>query len=260
MKEKIFESLNTILDFFRKKIKNAFISFILGLVLIFAICIALMFIFKRDSIAIANTFSWSITAYCIFHYFKGANAYKNKQTKRKLENDITKEININLFQWVGQTDLFGESLYVWLRKCAQADIASNLKLIKQEIVESVGESIYDYYLLKDYLEYYAKNNFLYKLWTMLFPILLSSFTGIIAKVTVWDNIFSYFLKKIPENDIKTWEQIELIVQVGAITFIVLSLVIFIRSELTRDKRIIDLVIKVVDSIIKEREETKKEES
>lgn len=211
-----------------------------------------MLCIPSQSGSIAGVSSWVLTVYVVYNYFKGITSYRDKKRIEKLEKVFNKETKIKLFQWIAITDLFGDSLYSWLREDAQKDIASNLKKIKEEIIKSVGDSIFDYYLLKDYLEYYTKNNFLYKVWKIINPVIISSFTGFLIKIVVLDKLLGYFLKS-TEGKIGLEDQIELIVGVSSTMLILSLVVIYIRSELIKDKRIIDIFIMIVDIIIKQKE-------
>ncbi|MGE8207829.1 hypothetical protein ACQKP0_25515 [Heyndrickxia sp. NPDC080065] len=245
---------NKVLGFCKKIKQNGIVKFLFGAFLIFSICIALIYCFNKVSSTIVNIFSWFFTVYILLNYFKVADKYYERRREYRLEKEFNKNIDIKLYQWIGKSDLFEDSLYIWLRESAQKDISSNLKLIKKEIIKTVGESLYDYYLLKNYLEYYAKNNFLYKLWKVITPSAIISAMGILIIKEVFNKFFRNVFFESPKKSIKLGDQIELIVQGGALILIGVLVIIFIRSQLTKDKRILDLIIKVVDTIIKEKED------
>lgn len=105
--------------------------------------------------------------------------------------------------------------------------------------------------MKKHLEYHSKHNFLNGIWKTFGVVILGSLTGTFAKLGILDQIYKVLAKG--QQGSTVLKQIELIIQIGAMSLITLIAILFIKNELTVEKRRIDLLISVVDTIIKEKE-------
>lgn len=167
---------------------------------------------------------------------------------------------IVLYNWLGNSDLDPRYFYNWLEDKARNNIHQNLMTIKEKIKKSVqnnkenSSQLIDYYLIKSYLEYHAKTNFLYKTWNIIKTFLITFISSGLATAIGYSGFINFF----SESDKGLWNYINLSTAVISLLYILTAVVVFIRSELTRNRRIIDLLIMVVDNIIQEEECKKKE--
>src|SRR5699024_1609727 len=113
-------------------------------------------IFQDNSESIYVIFSWIFVLYVMLNYFNIVFYLSNQRETSSLKRrrNIKKR---NLSQWLGEISYDDVSIHSWLES-EESDVVNNLKEIKRLIKEKVGDNIYDFYLLKSYLEYHSKNN------------------------------------------------------------------------------------------------------
>lgn len=89
------------------------------------------------------------------------------------------------------------------------------------------------------------------MWIFIIPIISSSVVVYLTQKLKFDKIIVFLggkLKKSPKD------QFIAITNGGMTILFLIVMVIFIRTELTKNKRIIDLIINIINSIIKEEED------
>lgn len=233
-----------------KRIKKA-LKFLGIIAIIIFFSVILGFIFPDNSKSIYGISSWIVICYIMLKYFDFAFrlSVEREISSLDLRANATKK---NLYQWLGNANWDDFSIYQWLKEEERADITSNLSAIKESIKTKVGNDIYDYYLLKNYLEYYGKHNFLNSVWKTFGVVTFGGLAGVFAKLGVLDEIYGMF--KNSQKDSAILEQVELIIQAGVMLLITLITFIFVKNELTKEKRRIDLLTGIIDVIIKEEEE------
>lgn len=237
-------------------IKENYVKFLKHLVLIvilFGISIYFILKFPKSTESIIGIFTWIIIVYIIMIYFYFAPIYMEKKEISSLESRLNKNSKRSLYEWLGNISFHDITIYKWLMEDEKKDIAVNLKNIKKGIISNVGDSISDYYLLKIYLEYHGKNNFLNSVWKTGGTIFIGGLGGLLIKIGIVDQLYNAFTSEAIQTDV--FRSTEIIVQIGVITLVLLIIVLFFRSEFTKEKRRIDLLSYIVDVIIKEKEDS-----
>ncbi|WP_397537857.1 hypothetical protein [Rummeliibacillus pycnus] len=202
---------------------------------------------------LGNLYSIILMFYFLQWYFNISSKIINKKREKAFENEAAKNDNSKLYHWISKSELFEESFYEWLSKESCNSLTKNLKLLKSEIILSVGDNIFDYYIIKDYLVYYSKNNFLYKIWRLIVPVFTGVLGSLLLKILTVDKLLNYILQKQNQTQMNLPDKSIMILDISSTVTFGICIIIFIRSELTKNKRIIDLLINIVNIIIKEKE-------
>ncbi|KZE40244.1 hypothetical protein AV656_02970 [Bhargavaea cecembensis] len=237
MLDKLFE----ILQVARKPLKHA-VLFLATYELLVAILPA-----KYNGL-IAGFGAWALIVYLAIGGLWGASKVSAITEKRTLENDYGNK-HKNLYYWLSDPDWEKSTIYGWLKEEKDISLTENLVSIKKTIIKNVGEDINDYYLLKGYLEFHAKNNILNNFQKVIGVIILGGISGFVTQIGILENLFNFSVVKQP-NSI---EVVENIIQVASVTLIFTVTFLSIKHEFTKDKRKMDLLITIVNVIIKERE-------
>lgn len=218
--------------------------------LLFCFSILLMYWFRDYSESIAHIFTWILTIYILVVYFKFIPRFLNKREIISLEKRLHKVSNRSLYEWIAIDYIHDITIYNWLQDIEEKDIIKNLNTIKNRISTNVGDNINNYYLLKKYLEYHGKNNFMHSIWKSIGPILTASIGSIILKVGLFDWLYNYILED--NLDYNFFEDIEFILGIMFLILSTLLIFYFIKSEFTKEKRRIDLLISIIEVIIEEK--------
>lgn len=222
-------------------------------VAIIIITLILGILFPNNSESISGISSWILICYLMLGYFNIVFKLSEKREASSLKrrsNNTRKD----LYQWLANVSWDNVSIYELLKVEKQTDLISNLKKIKNVIRKQVGNNVYDYYLLKDYLEYHAKHNFLNTLRKTIGIVFLGALGTAFTKLRIIDKIYQYIENG--RGDSGTLEQVEIIVQIGVMSLASIIVYLFIHNELTKEKRRIDLLKSIVDTIIKEKVDDK----
>lgn len=236
-------------DNYKKILKHLFY-----VILMFCFSVLLTVWFPESSESIGSIFAWIISAYISVIYFRLLPDFLSRQEIRSLENRLKKENNISLYEWLGNLSVHDITLYSWLKAPQKGDIIINLRAVKEHISSNIGKEISDYYLIKKYLLYHGENNFMNSIWKSIVPIILASFGGLLLKLGFLDRLYSYFTKTGGKSDF--FEIIDNIIRIGVFALFFILILMFVRYEFTKEKRRIDLLTSIVDTIIEEKSEKK----
>lgn len=234
------------------KLKNTLIScckVILVVILVFLIFLVLAILLPSYIDSLAGIFSWILSCFTIIVYLNFAQKFILKREIESIKKNMNKVPEINLFEWIGKEDSNEGSFYFWLDIPAEKDVYKNLSGIKNKIISKVGSNVYDYYLLKSFLDYHGKNNFFHGVWRFINPIFFALLSGVFIKLVAFDKVYLYFSGS---SSLNIARNIELIIQWGSLGLIIFVIVLFIRSIITKEKRRIDLLISIIDIIIMEK--------
>lgn len=202
----------------------------------------------------AGIFGAGITLILINSYFEVLDIFI--QTKRnKRFQMMTSESNKKNYNWISKTDLFEEDFYRWLNVAAERDVIYNLQKLRKEIKETLGDNIYDIYLIKDYITYYSENNFLSKTWNFLKVVLTTVITGIIGKFAI-EKLIDILGNHQSDKVVPYIEYINVLIYLGMIIIAIIIVINFMRRESLRDRKTLDILKIILDSIIKEHEDLK----
>lgn len=197
---------------------------------------------------ISGFLAWVVLVYLAIGGLWVASIISALTEKRTLENDNGNK-HENLYYWMSDPDWEKLTIYGWLKEEKDINLTENLVNIKKTIIENVGEDINDYHLLRGYLEFHAKNNILNNFQKVIGVIILGGIGGFVTHLGIIEKLFDFFMVKEPDRI----EVVENIIQVASITLIVSVSFLSLKHEFTKDKRKLDLLITIVDVIIKERE-------
>lgn len=242
MSEKITDKIKKTLKHFGIIVTIIVISSILGMLLPN----------NRDSIY--GIFSWILICYIMLGYFNIVFTLSDQKEISSL-NRKANNTKKNLYQWLANVNWDEISIYQLLKEEEKNDITSNLKEIKKAIRIKVGNDIYDYYLLKNYLEYHGQHNFMNSVWKTFGVVLFGGLAGAFTKLGIIDQIYKLFAHE--QKSSGALEQVEIIIQIGVMSLFTIIVFLFIKKELTKEKRRIDLLTSIVGTIIKEEEAKRK---
>lgn len=243
--------------FFEKIFKHIFY---IGIIIVVSIILTLYY--PENINPIVNMSGWIITGYIVILYLLFISNFNDKREIARLKNRLNKNTEKSLFEWLGNISFHDVTIYSWLKDESNNDIIDNLKKIKKKICEEVGDHPSDYLLLKTYLEYHGKNNFMNSVWKTVIVIFTGSLGGILLKFGIIDSLNILVTNRVEETATiilpNTLEILEKIVRIGVWIIIFFGMALYSKSEFTKEKRRIDLLINIVDIIIKEKKEKGKD--
>lgn len=112
-------------------------------------------------------------------------------------------------------------------------------------------------MLRNYIEIYERNNILDKFSTIFIGICVGIITSIFTKIGTSDYVINKLYEFILSTNSKnTTGTISFILDVGTNLIIITNLIIFFISEFNKDKRRLEVIRVIIDSIIKDIEDNK----
>lgn len=191
-------------------------------------------------------------------YLKMVNFLFDKNVMKKFERIKKARGNTKkkLYHWSSRTDLFEDDFSSWLDVNQKEETWENLSLLRNRIKETYKQDIYNMHLMREYIEYYAKNNFL----SNVFDSLKTWFVGVVFLGIIGKIILSNLEKVIPNVlDKKDMEfdfvmYSEYLTHFGFLIFSILLMISHIRNHALRDRKTLDVIKITLDSIIKEYED------
>ncbi|AOH54517.1 hypothetical protein ABE28_009150 [Peribacillus muralis] len=246
MKGKNFSSMKENIKRWRFSLNTLFF------VLIMLICCIFSLSFELLVQILSEVISLLLISFCIYNFMKISNKVLDKLELKSIKKSVENK-NQTLYGWTGNVnaDFIFELLGDEKEK---GNTLENLRYIKGEIELKVGSNKGDYILLKNYIESYDKNSIFSKFNTIVFGLLVAVLTSGLTlfikseKVKSFTN--SFFFSPQP---IKPLEYIQFIVDVGYIVMIGCAFLIFIINHLMREKRKLEGLKAIIETIIYEKD-------
>jgi len=224
--------------------------------LVFAIFIfisaLLSLLIPNYSKEISNIFSMLFIIYSLIKYTRFIGVYSNRREIIILEKSIKKSNNSPLYEWIANDYGHNILMYKWLGGKQKKHVIDNLKNIKENILMDVGDNVYNYHLIKKYLDHQRKHNLLNIFWDKIIytfmTVLLS--VGLYINVDIFNWINNNLLSINTNNNM--FGQFEMILRIFAVALMVIISFIFVYNEFTKEKRRLDLLTDIIDLIIFEK--------
>lgn len=226
---------------------------ILFLIIGFFVCVGLALLFNPLSQIFLGIFLLiSITWFTIKLLLLGSwiNHILDLQKLKKDQGNKS----LLLYQWLSKGDVDNKYFYEVFKGKEKNDLLANLREVKKILKIKIGHELSDYYLLKNYLEVHEKNNILDKFSTILLSAAIGFCTAVLTKLGTTE----YAINKVSNFIFGTGtyvstETVSTILDICTYVLISLALIIYTMTEFTKEKRRIEMIKGIVDSIIIEKE-------
>lgn len=245
MRVRNFKSLKII----KKFLKKIFI-FLIG----FVFCIVLSVLFEGYSEVFISVFNLIFISYITMSFFSFAGREYDKREIKKLQKDTSSNTNKQLlYQFIGRSSVDHSFLFAVTKGKVKLDLLENLNEIKWKIKHKVGPNLNDYYLLKNYLIVYEKNNILDKFSTLFIGLIIGILTGFLSKLVTSEKVINSINGFIHNtNTIAIPVTVSNILDFSVFIIVVTNMFIYILNEFTKEKRQIAVINAIIDSIIEEK--------
>ena len=228
------------------------------LALLVTISIVLSLIFKEYQDLILKVFSLAFTTYFLIRIVRFATWINNRIEINELKSNLQNPVKegISLYSWMGNSSIDYSFFYNILKDESIGDTLENLQKIKDNIINKIGEEKSDYYLLKSYLDAKERTSITEKFSTWFFGIIVALLTAGLSKAVTSEKASSFMSKFLNNKDYFKIDNLTIFIDILNFSLFFISLFIYLINEFYREKRKIELIKGVVDSIIYEKENTK----
>lgn len=174
--------------------------------------------------------------------------------KRKYSKPYKRAKNISLYRWIEGVEVEERAFFRILSEKSTNNPIENLNLIKDKIDSYCSNNITSLKLLEAYVERRLSNNFLENTKSIVIGLVVSLITSAFNKFNILEVFFQRFNNYINGTSIKfSSSNITSIVNYFTYFIIFLILFLYVSSVLTRDKRRLTLIKKIVNISINEKE-------
>lgn len=249
----------------RSKLKKIFVESLKLFGVIFLVLILIFFsvLFDFDIRLTQSLCSLIFISYLTIKMLQIASWFNETREIRKLnKSKNSQEVqNINLYQLLGKGEADCNYFFNILNAPIDKDLLESLKDVRKKIKSEVGPTIGNYYLLRNYIEVYEKNNLLDKFSNIFLGMIIAMITALFSKVITSENVLVKFNEYFLNNDFgkekDTIVSLSWIFDIGTLVIVITSIILYCIREFTKDKYRLQVIKSILDTIIKE-EEIKRE--
>jgi hypothetical protein len=180
----------------------------------------------------------------------GMKIQENTERRRLQKMISKKKKDRSIFEWLG-LGVYDEAYFGAVLKDEASDSTiNNLRKAKEILREETKNELTNYYLLKEYLNIYAKYNLQNKLKTLFTGLFITGISGI--------GIHSFNNSNLSNDLFLNTNNVNLdhILNILLWGFTLLIISIYIWDQLTKEKRRIELIRSLLEILIKEEEKRK----
>lgn len=171
---------------------------------------------------------------------------------KRLSKPYDFESDITLFRWSEGIEMEERFLYKILNEKIGEDPITSLNLIKKKIKNACSGDVGKLKLLKIYLERSMSENVNNNVWSIIIGIVVAALTTMITNLTSDSKFINYIHQFITSND-NNGEILDVTNVINYATYLLIFImfIIYTSNILTRDKRRLLLLNKIIDLAITE---------
>lgn len=208
----------------------------------------------------ATLFSQLYISGLIFYILPKMTGYMSRVNDKKEEKKLSKgrkrNTSVTLYTWSSDSSIDDFYLFKLLRYPGNNDALKNMNKIREKIIDECGTELNNYHLLKSYLEIHEKNNLLDKISVHMVSFIITIITAVSISILNSKKISAAIMNYIVgESEQTILQSLELLLSIGNVVMLVASIVVFILQESSKEKRRIELIRSIVDTIIEEKKNT-----
>lgn len=259
MRARILNFLRIASNFIKTNWKTFFLELgkllgVLFLLVVLAVLVSMLF-FEYQTVII-KAFSVLFTVYFLTKLVRFFGIIEDKREIKQLEKLIQSPNTEpqSLYRWTGRGVLDYHFFYEILKVDSKSNTLENLREIKNSLMYSIGDNIYDYYLLKNYIEAKDRTSIGEKARSIFVGIVIGLLTTLLSRGVTSDTATKFITTFVFDSEgLKGIDNISMVLDVINLIFFLIGIITYFISEMYREKRKIELIKGVIEVIITEKE-------
>lgn len=169
---------------------------------------------------------------------------------KRLSKQYKLQRKVTLFRWSEGNDVPERFFYGILKVDISEDPVKNMDSIKKRIKDTCSGDLSKLKLLKAYVERSMSNNIIDRFWSIFFGVLIATITSIFNDLSTEDKFINFIHSYITGSTTNIFNITNVI---SYLTYFLIFLIFFgyTWSIFTRDRRRLNLLIKIIDVAISE---------